>query len=267
MLADIAGHSVLESGFRRNQVIRELVDFEKGRIRLRSAVTAQFLLKRITDPFLTVQVLVEIARAADDAARASSMYRELFRTLMRFATLQELLPDDPSGAAVFRYYESVKTIEGAKRNPLFWLQYGIAALSIEDLARAERYLQSAYAFARQRLTYNTFQIDNHYARLLLMRASRGGSAKERMDAFREARRIVNEQIRNERLHYPYRVAKLYRDFYEFSEGDLTSPEKEEVLKAAAYVLRRIGDLPADRQEQQYVKDCRRALEAIVPAGN
>lgn len=264
MVADLTGPVVLETGFRRNDAIKQLVDFQRGSIRLRSSVAAQFILKRITDPYITVGVMVNIARAADKAARANPVYRDLFRTLMRFSTIQEVLPNDPSGAALFTYYESIKTLEGARRNPLFWLQYGIAALSLDELERAERYLDSAYAFADQWLNYNTFQIDNHYARLLLLRASRGGTTKERMEAFRKARRIVNEQIKNERRHYPYRVAKLYRDFYEYSESDLTDVERQEVLKAAAFVLRRIHELPEERQRQQYVRECRRALEAIVP---
>lgn len=265
MLADLTGDGVLSAEFRRNEVIRQLFDFDRGEVRLRSAVAAEFVLKRISDPNMTVDILIRLARATDAAARASYHYRGLFRTLMRFQSIQEVLPDEPRGLAILRYYESIKNLESARREPLFWLQYAIAALFLEQFDRAAKYFDAAYSLAAARPNYNTFQIDNHYARYLLSKAVREMSKDEAIAAFRTARQTINDQIKRERTHYyPYRVARLYRDFYEHFEGEFSSDERDEVLRAAGFVIRRIAELPADRRKQRYIADCARSLEAIVP---
>jgi hypothetical protein len=163
---------------------------------------------------------------------------------------------------MIRYYESIKNLGGCKRNPLFWLQYAIACLFFSDLERAETYFDTAYSFARDR-NYDTYQIDNHYARFLLIKSITKGEAATSMSAFREVRRIVNQQIQRERLHYPYRVAAGYKDFWDKFGAGLTQEERKEVERAAAFVAERIQRLPERYQAQRYVSECRQSMQYVV----
>ena len=84
-----------------------------------------------------------------------------------------------------------------------------------------------------------------------------------MQYFRKARKIINEQIKRERLHYPYRVATLYALFYDKFYLSLNDKSKEEVVKAATFVANRIKTLPERRQQQRYVSNCADAMNYII----
>jgi tetratricopeptide (TPR) repeat protein len=259
-LLDIWGDVPLDLRFRRNAAVAQLVNFAKGDISVRSAVAAEFILRKVADANVVVPVLTRIARKADAAASASVEYRAMIRTLMRFNGLQAVLPERERRGATLRYYESIKVLSSCERNPHFWLQYAIASLVYGDLDRAERYFQTAYSLARGR-SYDTYQIDNHYARYILTAVVESGDSAQAMAAFRRARKTINEQIKNERLHYPYRVAELYSDFYDRFESRLMEADREEIANAARFVGRRIQELPENRQRE--VRRCKDAMEYVI----
>jgi hypothetical protein len=269
VLVDLSDRAVVtDSRFRQNAVVRQLVDFKSGEISVRSAVAAQYVLRRVANTDTVIDVLGRLARRADKAAAAVPYYRDVLKTFMRFSNIQLLLGEKESGPAAMRLYESIKGLHGCQRHPLFWLQYAIASLFTNDLVRSEKYFDTAYALARERsettgVEYDTRQIDNHYARHLLKAAIDTHDTANAMRSFRKARKIVNDQMARERLHYPYRVARIYGEFFDEFEGVLSGPERSEVGQAAAYVLERIGKLDRERQRQRYVRDCRDVMEYVV----
>ena len=268
VLADLCeGNVIADSRFRQNEVVRQLLDFESGEIVARSSVAAQYLLRRLADASLVSDVISRLARRADKAAAAAPHYRALLKELVRFSNLKILLGNDDSGPAALRLYESIKHLYGFRRNPLFWLQYAIAALFTGDLPRADKYFDTAYSFANEYKVrfgeYDTFQIDNHYARHLLMTAIDRGDISKFMQYFRRARKILTQQLKSERLHYPYRVAKLYYDLYAAFEDSLTPADAGEIARAAQFVISRSDALPPDRQRHKYVKECREGMNYVV----
>ncbi len=267
MLIDLCGQSVLETAFRRDPAIRELIEFGRDEIRMKSSVTGEFMLQRIVDPNLTVKVLVSLAKAADKAAHASKHYFGLLKSLMRFNTLQSLLPEKDRRRATLTYYESIKGLDHAKMQPLFWLQYAIASLidaeRTEEFERAEKYFKTAYSLAEARDQWDSVQIDNHYARFLLKRATAIGDVSTCMTAFRSARKLIHNQIERERLHYGYRVASLYWEFYEKLAPSLQPQAKDEIKRAAKHVCDRIEKLPPQRQDQRYVHECWDLLQKLI----
>jgi hypothetical protein len=265
MLADLFGNRVLDTAFQRNERVAEFVDFRRGYVSNRSSVAAQFVLSRVANPNSTVDVLATMARSLDRLGVSYRLYNETLRSLLQFSQIETILPNRNIGErrdAAFRYYERVKNLRYCKTNPQFWLQYGIAALVFADFERSEKYFQSAYSFAERNHSYDTHKIDNHYARLLLEKASRGGSKDDGMKLFRRARKIIFEQIQTERLHYPYRVATLIGEFYDSFAGILAAPEKEEIVNAARYIEKRILGLPSALQHQRYVVECLTAMKRV-----
>ena len=118
-LVDIWDMRVLEPRFRQNGAVRQLLDFNQGKVSLHSTVAARHLLQQVADASVTVEVLTRIARVADRAAGASPNYYDLLRDLMRFGNLQTLLPERNRRVAVIRYYESIKNLTAAKNQPQF----------------------------------------------------------------------------------------------------------------------------------------------------
>ena len=59
-LAALCGPGVLDADFTKNPVVRQFVNLRGGEVRLRSAVTGQFILKRVADPNVTVEALANL---------------------------------------------------------------------------------------------------------------------------------------------------------------------------------------------------------------
>ena len=262
LLMDIWGTKVLETQFKRNEVVREFFDFQAGEIKLRSATAAQFILKHVADTNLTIDTLVTMAKAVDKAGKYSETHRQLMRVLMQFSTLQTLLPERQRRPATIRYYEGIKNLVACRRNPQFWLQYAIACLTLEELDRAEKYFATAYSLASSR-NFPSYQIDNHFARFLLVRAVETGDAEKCMESFRKARRTVEDQIKDERMHYPYRVARYYRNFFDAFESKLNHTRLEEIIQAAVFVLHRIEALPEEKRRRIDISECFDDMTRII----
>ncbi len=266
VLVDLCGDRILESGFRRDPVAKELMEFGSTSVGMRSAVTAEVLLRQVVDPNVAVAALIGLISRADKLPQGSAYNRELFKTLVRFSSLHLVFSDKDRGRGSMRVYESVKHLPHCSRSPLFWLQYAIAALVSQDFDRAKSYFNNAYSFADDMYAYDSYQIDNHYARFLLERVIFKRDHSAAMSAFREARALLFGQLGNERLHYPFRVAANWRGFYSTFRGSLTEAEKGEIGEAAAYVLKRIQTLPADRAAHRSVVECREGMEFIIADG-
>ena len=263
LLVDLFGDQVLSIHFRRDPSVRELVDMTASSIRLRSSVAAQFILKRVANPRLTVEVLEHMARAADRGAPVSKLHRDLSNRLMRFSSIQHVLPEEGKQSAVYAYYETIKSLGRARRNPYFWLQYAIACTVFEDFERAATYFDTAYSLASKLEWFDAFQIDNHYARFLLLRSTREGNPDGAMTSLRRARDIVNRQLtERERFHYPFRIATSYANFYDAFETSLTEKEAQEVARAAAFVGGRIPALSVHLRGHPDIIRCAEAMEYL-----
>lgn len=266
LLADICGAEALRSRrFRRDPLVRQLIDFDRHEVVVRSAVAAQCFLRSLADRDLEnlVSVLTLMARKAHNYAGVSREHWDLFKDLVRFGSLQYVLPERGRRPAVIRYYEALKNLPRCSRYPLFWLQYAIACLVISELERAKMYFDTAYSLARGR-GWALRQIDNHYARFLLVEAVRKmDDPGKAMTNFRRARRIINRQIKSEpRTHHPYRVASEYTDFIDQFGVSLSPAQLEEVSRAATFVLSRIERLDERLRTNRRVQRCSDAMEYV-----
>jgi len=150
---------------------------------------------------------------------------------------------------------------------LFWLQYAIACLFFEDFDRADKYFDAAYSFAKKMQSYDSYQIDNHYARYLLMRAIHSGDASKCMADFRNARTIILTQMQKERLYYPFRVATALLQFYQAFAPSLNDDQKNEIVRLAKTISDRIAKLPELQQRNRYVASCWKSMQVILQAQN
>jgi hypothetical protein len=260
MLADIWGADAISSStFRNDPAIRNLLDFNRWVIRARSSVVAEYFLQEILGQDV-VPVLIKVIRALAAGARGALVgYRMAFEELLRFATLQHILPIKGRLTSAIRFYEGVKDLPQAANHPLFWFQFGIACLAESDVSRAKKYFSTAYSLSEKK-GFDTFQIDNHYARLLLVECSQTQMpATEAMDNFRKARNIINRQLQKERLAYPFRVARSYQDFIDRIGIKLDLNQLKEVRQAVDFVEERLEMTDKYLRNNRYVRDCTHAM--------
>jgi hypothetical protein len=263
LLFELYGTEINSSGFRRDPVIRQIFDFSKEKVILRSAIAARFILNHVADVYIIIDVLSRLAKKSDELFGISPDYRRLFVNLQQFSCIQSILPEKEKRKAIIDYYESIRTLGHCRVHPLFWLQYGIGCLVMEELDRAEKYFDTAYSLAEKRDNYDTYQIDNHYARLLLKKAIKMPEVEGSLEYFRKSVGIITEQIRRERRYYPYRVAALYAEYYDSKESSFKNAEKTEIAQAADFVRSKIERLSDYRKHQKHIQKCDQAMSYIL----
>src|SRR5699024_10303378 len=91
---------------------------------------------------------------------------------------------------ILRYYENIKSLPSCDKNPHFWLQYAIVKLSEHDYEQAQIYFNVAYSFAKRIDNFDTYQIDNHYARFILENEIKLGTKETCMEAFLHSHSIL-----------------------------------------------------------------------------
>ena len=263
-LITLCGDEILTRGFKEDGVVSELIDFGNNSFNMRSSVMANVILKKISDPNRTVRSLVQLIVQVDTLAYGSDYHFELFKNLVRFSSSNLFFPEESRGRSAMRVYEEIKGLGHCSRYPLFWLQYAIAALVAKDYERSGFYFSTAYSHADNLDRYDSFQIDNHYARFLLERAiDTDCNSADRMAPFREARGLLRPQFAEEWRHYPYRVATGYFNFLTRFSASLSPAEMQEIKGAANEIFERIAKLPEDRQAYRSVQECRAAQLKIL----
>lgn len=264
ILADIWGpDKIYRAQFRSDPVAKELVDFKSGAILVRSPIAAEFILRSFSDAGTLVSVLTRMAQCMERGRSVSPRYWDIFKNLMRFSSLQGLLPEQGRRNAVIQYYESLKNLGACTRNPLFWLQYAIASLVIEDLPRAKTYFDTAYSLAAG-TGFDTFQIDNHFSRFLMVQAVKELDFRSAMANYRQALTIIERQAMYERRHYPYRVAIYFQDFLNRFGLEMDDVEIEEFARGAERILGRIA-VRSNYQgdEHRHVLNCKKAMNYVI----
>lgn len=263
ILVDIWGPEVISSPqFRTDPVAKEIVSFNYYAVLVRSPIVASYILKSFSDAGTVVSVLCQMAERIERGRNTSPRYNDIFKSLMRFSSLNLLLPEQGRRDALIQYYEYLKNLRGCRNHPLFWLQYAIACLVIEDISRAKTYFDTAYSLANRK-GWDTFQIDNHFSRFLLVQAIVDLDFQPALANFRQACTILERQMRNERRHYPYRVAVKFQDFINRFQGEMGIAEAQEIGSIASKILERIDTLPGHRRTHRQVIKCRAAMGYVT----
>lgn len=227
--------------FRQNQIVREFVDIDGVTLKMKSSIVSEVLLQELCDSTVVVDVMLKVFRQLNQY-RHDRNTREILRKLITYTNIQHALNKKDAGYKynLLRYYEAIKAMDFCKNNPHFWLQYAIVKLSEFDYDKAKMYFDVAYAHARK-TGYDTFQIDNHYARFLLENEIHYGSKNTCMIAFTQAHDILMDKKHLDDVrYYPYRVAQLYFPFYEKYYSDMTENDQKLFIAACEGMLKRLS---------------------------
>lgn len=227
--------------FKKDAAVQELVNFKAGRIIPKSSLVSQILILELFSTTTVIDVLVNVAKHLNENC-TEKVARQMMRRLMTFTNLQQVLnPNDASYKYdLLRYYEALKVLPLCKSNPHFWLQYAIVKLSEYDYGMAKHFFEAAYSFAASLKNFDTYQIDNHYARFVLENERINGSQATCMEAFRHAHSILmDSRHKLEVRYYPYRVARNYYPFYERFFSGMTDAEKKEFTVDCQEILQRL----------------------------
>lgn len=220
----------------RDEIPRQIVVVRSDVAQFRSTIMATAVLSGLVNAPIITDVIVECVRNAEHAKRVDSYFGNVAKELMRFAILERVLPDKGKRAALQNLYEELKNIPTIRENPQFWLQYAMARLSLGELDVARRYFKQSYSFAEKISGYDTFQIDNHFCRLLFLEAENTTDSDEAFKAVDNALITLKKQVLRENRHYPYRSAWNLEGVAKRHGSKWTTEQKKGVVAAARYLV-------------------------------
>lgn len=270
MLSTALDDSILgNERFKRNCEIREIVNFDYNEIKVKSSVLAEVLLAEVVNAEIIGDVLAK-AFLNFDKHRNDLNYKHAMKVLLSFAHLKQLLRRKDSSKyqeIMTRFFEQVRNCAFCINNPHYWLQYAILKLDVGDLPVADTFFHNAYAFAEKRENFDPYQIDNHYARYLLLYITEANNASDFMSIFKQAHSILTEPgHQKETKYYPFKVAQNYGIFYKTYKAQMKKSDKEIFFSCCEEMLELINRFQISMPEYRRRKDvtnCKQMLESMI----
>lgn len=265
MLSDaIDGTLVGNQMFRRNQIVKEFIDFGNFQIKVKSSILAEVILDKIVDGSIIKKVMVKTF-VNFDKKKNNPNYRRVLRSLLSYTNMQRILNhDDPKyKSIIIEFFEEVRQCAFCKNNPHYWLQYAIVKLDYRDFPLAETFFKNAYSFAAKKDNFDTYQIDNHYARFLLENEINSGNDNTCMDIFMKAHNIlIDTKHDKDTKYYPFRVARNYKPFFDRFYNNMTVKNKAIFMKSCEEMLAMIENYYRVAPSYANRKDVRAAKEQL-----
>lgn len=255
--------------FYNNDKLKEIINFNENKIRIKSSILSEGILHSNKYSYDLIPLLVKVTKRLD-RSRFNKNHYNLLKSIISHSRLQKLFNTKENHdyrKLVIQFFEEVKNLEYSKKNPFFWLQYAMARLEIRDYKVADSFFNAAYSFADKRDSFDTFQLDNHYARYLLENEIYNGSIETCMEQFTKSHNILsNRTDQNRNRHYPIKVARNYGRFYDHYFDLLNEQDKRIFLISCKEILMRIEDynkVVPEYSRHRVVNDCFLELSKII----
>lgn len=205
------------ASIRRNAVIKEYIDFGNAELKVKSSILSEVILTHIMDVNVVRETLVKAFVNFDKNPGIPEYHRYLI-SILSYANLQRVFnkeEGDVFNGNIVVLFEDIRKCRFCENNPHYWLQYAIAKLGEQKYDEAKMYFENAYSFAKRLTGFDTYQIDNHYARYLLETVIYTSADDEFFKAFRQAHSILTDKSHlKDTKYYPFKVAQNYLPFYE-----------------------------------------------------
>ena len=257
--------------FKRNSGVREFFNMDDYTIKFKSSIVSRYFLHTLIEPEEIVYTLIAIMKILNEFADVNRYYKSMLTTLMNYTQLRNCIDSSRTGSFkhVLQFYDEVSVLPACRDNIHFWLQYAIARLEEKNYTVARLYFEKCYALAKSIKGYLTYKIDNHYSRYLLENSIANDTAAECMCAFRKAHDIlIVTYPGDEKTVYSYRMAGLYKPFYQKFFEALSPEERSEFLDKCSEMRNKCIRFIADMEsiphiKIQDVKDTERKLSEIL----
>lgn len=242
LVSEIAGNSVYDTRLHNNESFCEFFKFEYGKLKSKSTIFCRSLIQNYFSPDYTIKFLLNLANMFDSKRNKSKEHNEIFKSTLKFSTIERLLPADGKRENLEKYYESLKRkVKWLIHDPHFWVQYAMAKIASPDFDKAQQYLDNAYAKAQDKANYEISNIDTQQARLYLIRATKSKFTLEAPKLFGDAHRLLCNTPND---IYKYRQLYLYIEYYDKVFNLLDVKSKKNFIYSCKEILHIIQrDLP------------------------
>lgn len=220
--------------------VREILDVTNHKLIISSSIFSQYLMRQKglgEDKKQYLEKLyTECSKNDGVVGRFKQQRRFLIsRSNIKLAFSENKKLEKSEEMLMFSYYDSIKNLPTATDNPFFWLQFAITSLNLENYDLAKIQFENSYANAENMKDFDTYQIDTHYARMLLcseMKKNKNEIQKA-LEVFITAHKLLIEN-RNTgaNLSYVLRQTSLYYDFFETYKKYMSYDEQQDYLETS-----------------------------------
>jgi hypothetical protein len=190
------------------------------------------ILSKSSNAYSIVKAILRICKQLDNWTEDPT-YFSLYREYISYSNIFQLTKYDTDNyiSAIELYFEELRNLNFCKENPHYWLQYAILNIEKGNLPLAKTQFETAYSYAKRKGRFDTYQLDNQYARYILLNQINNGTEKTCMPAFLEAHSILSNNLSPNRLrYYPYKVAQNYITLYERFFQKLKNEDKSNFIR-------------------------------------
>lgn len=218
-----------------------LVRLDEGDLSIRSPALAEFILKRV---FNIETVLGVVKRALVSIHNYFDSEQDLVmmaKGLLKFSVYGRIIKGQRENAAVEKFYDECRLLSFAANDPLFWVQRSICTMNENHFDISFRFIETAYGLGRRRTNWDTYQIDNHKARVLLTQSREDGISP---DGSRERDAIALLQSvlarKNDDLYHPLSVMRIYAEIVDRYSHTATAEQKASLKRSIETAIRSIS---------------------------
>jgi hypothetical protein len=245
LVSEIVGNTVYDSEIRSNALFREFFKFDQGKLITKSTLFCQSLIRNYFSPEYTIHALLNIAETFDKKKWSSKEHEAIFKSTLRFSTVERSLPNDNKKINLDKYYEALKRkVVWLVDDPHYWVQYAMAKVTAPDFSKAQQYLDNAYGKARAKYNYDTSNIDTQQARLFLLQAIQLDSTLQGFELFNKAHKLLRNTPND---IYKYRQLYLYVDYFNVKNNHLDETLRKKLFYAYEEMLHIIGKYGEDKE--------------------
>lgn len=246
---------------------REIRDFSfvrNGNIIISSSILSEYILRNLIDTGFVIDTMCSTMRRLDVIHDNDLSYQDVFKTFTRFSFLESAISETRRRQHLISYFEQIKDLRHCRDNSLFWLQYAMCRLSLEQYWEAQKSFDVAYSISNRLGYKENRHLDNQYARFLLESRTKTDNYTDYMAAFNKAHSICVKQMQNEPYSYnPYRVTHHYRKFIERRGPQLETGDLVSIFRSCSEVNRFISKCHASIKDTWAVKNCAKEMSASI----
>jgi hypothetical protein len=217
-----------------------LVRVDEGDLSIRSPALAEFLLKRVFNLDTILNVVKRGLTAVHKNFADEDDLVTMAKGLLKFSVYGRIIKSDRENSLVEKFYDDCRLLSFAANDPLFWVQRSICAMKGKNFGISFRFIETAYGLARTRTNWDTYQIDNHKARLLLTQSLEIGvstdGSRER-DAISLLQSVLNRK--DDDLYHPLSVMRIYAEIVDKYSRALTLEQKASLKASIETAIRSI----------------------------
>ncbi|SUS08781.1 conserved hypothetical protein [uncultured Defluviicoccus sp.] len=218
-----------------------LVRLDTGDVLIRSPALAFFILTNVFSTESILQLVKTALFNLDNYYCDEDDFVTLGKNLLKFSLYGPMLKNKRDNKAIERFYDECRTLRFASDDPLFWVQRSICNMHDKQFAISYRFVETAYALAKKMRNYDTYQVDNHRARLMLTQSREEGVSEDgrrEQEAMSLLSSVLNRK--DDDLYHPLSVMRLYADIVDKWRDKLSHVQKAALKKALDQAIMSIG---------------------------